>query len=206
MTTSSMIHADKELAQYCIDRLLAAGADKSQCVLTLSEKSGVQRRQRRHQPPAHDAQRGRLSDGARRRAQGLAGHQPARARSPRCGGQGSRRARAQLAAGRSQRHRRGGGTEELRVGGSRAGSRADARTAQSLPRLRQGALSAHRTGEVQLDFTTSSQQFSNSNGVDFAEREGLYSFSTFFTSREGTHSSSFNYTGFKRRGARYRAL
>jgi PmbA protein len=199
MTTSSMIHADKELAQYCIDRLLAAGADKSQCVLTLSEKSEFN--------VANDAislLRTTLNADVSLTAlvEGRKGSLVIN--------QLEREALDAAAkevvelARNSQPDEANDIAEAVAPKSFESGDRAPdlERMHERLSRFLGYVKERYpRTGqeEVQLDFTTSSQQFSNSNGVDFAEREGLYSFSTFFTSREGTHSSSFNYTGFKRR-------
>jgi len=47
-----------------------------------------------------------------------------------------------------------------------------------------------------MDFSHSKSLFQNTNGVDFAIREGIYSFSPVFLSKEGKNTSSFNYTGF----------
>ena len=37
--------------------------------------------------------------------------------------------------------------------------------------------------------------YTNSNGAEFEERSGLYSFSAMFTSKDGAEASSFNYSG-----------
>ncbi|MCP5023178.1 MAG: TldD/PmbA family protein [bacterium] len=50
--------------------------------------------------------------------------------------------------------------------------------------------------QMVYDFTSSSMLFRNSYGVDLSEREGGYSFSAMFSSREGAKSASFNYTGY----------
>jgi len=44
-----------------------------------------------------------------------------------------------------------------------------------------------------LDFTTIQKFYRNSNGVDLQSRRGSYSFTPMFTSKEGTETSSFNY-------------
>ena len=49
---------------------------------------------------------------------------------------------------------------------------------------------------VILDFTSSHSIFLNSNGVDFTTSRGLYSFAVMFTSRDGKKASSFNYSGY----------
>jgi len=46
-----------------------------------------------------------------------------------------------------------------------------------------------------VDFTQSNSIFSNSNGVEFTTKEGMYGFSNMFTAKEGTDTSSFNGTG-----------
>ncbi len=46
-----------------------------------------------------------------------------------------------------------------------------------------------------LDFTNTRTFYMNSNGVDLASRTGRYTFFPMFTSKEGTDTSSFNYTG-----------
>ncbi|MBN2016730.1 MAG: TldD/PmbA family protein [Candidatus Cloacimonetes bacterium] len=46
-----------------------------------------------------------------------------------------------------------------------------------------------------IDFTQSNILIQNSNGVDFAGNRGVYSFSVMFTSKEGEKASSFNYSG-----------
>lgn len=47
-----------------------------------------------------------------------------------------------------------------------------------------------------LDFSSGTSYYRNSNGVSFDETEGSYSFSTMFTSKEGKDTSSFNSAGF----------
>lgn len=47
-----------------------------------------------------------------------------------------------------------------------------------------------------LDFTNIHKYFRNSNGVDLQSRRGLYSFTPIFTSKEGTGTSSMNYSTF----------
>ncbi len=53
---------------------------------------------------------------------------------------------------------------------------------------------------VQFDGTMSyfkkHRFYLNSNGVDYEEQNGYYSFNTMFTAKEGKKMSSFNYTGF----------
>ncbi|HUW71407.1 MAG TPA: metallopeptidase TldD-related protein [bacterium] len=46
-----------------------------------------------------------------------------------------------------------------------------------------------------LDFGSGTSCYTNSNGAEFEERSGLYSFSAMFTSKQGTAASSFNYSG-----------
>lgn len=46
-----------------------------------------------------------------------------------------------------------------------------------------------------LDFQHSVKHFVNSNGVDYTSRKGVYNFSTWFSSKEGQKTSSFNGTG-----------
>ena len=50
--------------------------------------------------------------------------------------------------------------------------------------------------EINFDFTRSRHYFQNSHGVDLVEHEGKYNCVTMFTSKEGSNSSSFNYTQF----------
>ena len=45
-----------------------------------------------------------------------------------------------------------------------------------------------------VDFSHSTSVFRNSNGVDFTIREGMYSFSNMFTAKDGKDTSSFNGT------------
>ena len=47
-----------------------------------------------------------------------------------------------------------------------------------------------------LDFVSKKLYFRNSNGVYFESYNGIYNFSPMFTSKEGTETSSFNYSGF----------
>tara|TARA_X000001036_G_scaffold297495_1_gene276591 strand:+ start:1598 stop:2884 length:1287 start_codon:yes stop_codon:yes gene_type:complete len=47
-----------------------------------------------------------------------------------------------------------------------------------------------------LDFTKTKTLVANSNGVSFEVNKGLYGFSPMFTAKDGTDTSSFNYTGF----------
>ena len=47
-----------------------------------------------------------------------------------------------------------------------------------------------------IDFTYRKGIFANSNGVQFDLEKGMYNFSPMFTSKDGTNTSSFNYTGF----------
>ncbi len=53
--------------------------------------------------------------------------------------------------------------------------------------------------EINFDFTVKRAYFQNSNGVDFTVRRGLYNVTAMFTSKDGKHSSSFNYSGFSAR-------
>jgi len=46
-----------------------------------------------------------------------------------------------------------------------------------------------------LDFNYGESFFSNSNGAEFIEHSGLYNFVTMFTTKVGTQTSSFNYSG-----------
>jgi PmbA protein len=48
---------------------------------------------------------------------------------------------------------------------------------------------------VHLDHVHSQLSLLNSNGVDFQAQEGHYGFTAMFTSKEGAKASSFNYTG-----------
>ncbi len=50
--------------------------------------------------------------------------------------------------------------------------------------------------EINFDFSIEHGCFQNSNGVDFVSQQGVYNFMSSFTSKEGTNTSSFNYTGF----------
>ncbi len=50
--------------------------------------------------------------------------------------------------------------------------------------------------QVILDFSHTTSYVLNSNGVDYATRQGVYHCITIFSSREGERVSSFNYTGF----------
>ncbi len=47
-----------------------------------------------------------------------------------------------------------------------------------------------------MDFNHSKSFFQNTNGVEFEIREGMYSFSPWFLSKDGEYTSSFNGTGF----------
>ena len=47
-----------------------------------------------------------------------------------------------------------------------------------------------------LDFTAGNSCYRNSNGVSYNEKEGSYSFSAMFTSKDGKDTSSFNTAGF----------
>ena len=47
-----------------------------------------------------------------------------------------------------------------------------------------------------IDFTYRKGIFANSNGVNFGLEKGIYNFSPMFTSKDGTDTASFNYTGF----------
>ena len=51
---------------------------------------------------------------------------------------------------------------------------------------------------VTLDHNSSKTYITNTNGVDFEVNKGLYSFSAMFTAKDGSGTSSFNYTGFER--------
>jgi PmbA protein len=46
-----------------------------------------------------------------------------------------------------------------------------------------------------VDFSHSTSVFQNSNGVEFATKEGMYGFSNMFTAKEGKDTSSFNGMG-----------
>ncbi|TFG83957.1 MAG: TldD/PmbA family protein [Spirochaetales bacterium] len=46
-----------------------------------------------------------------------------------------------------------------------------------------------------LDFGQGRSYYANSNGAEFTERSGSYSFSAMFTTKDGTKASSFNYSG-----------
>lgn len=46
-----------------------------------------------------------------------------------------------------------------------------------------------------LDFGRGQSTYANSNGAEFQENSGLYSFSAMFTAKEGADASSFNYSG-----------
>lgn len=47
-----------------------------------------------------------------------------------------------------------------------------------------------------VDFSYNIRYFANSNGVNYKSSKGVYNFSTFFSSKEGGKSSSFNFTDF----------
>ena len=49
-----------------------------------------------------------------------------------------------------------------------------------------------------LDHNTSKTYIANSNGVDYEVNKGLYGFSAMFTAKDGSNTSSFNYTGVNR--------
>ena len=51
---------------------------------------------------------------------------------------------------------------------------------------------------VTLDHNTSKTYIANSNGVDYEINKGLYGFSAMFTAKDGSNTSSFNYTGVNR--------
>ena len=51
-----------------------------------------------------------------------------------------------------------------------------------------------------LDFGRGESFYANSNGTEFEDRSGLYSFSAMFTSKDGADASSFNYSGATHRG------
>ena len=51
---------------------------------------------------------------------------------------------------------------------------------------------------VTLDHNSSKTYIANTNGVDFEINKGLYTFSAMFTAKDGTDTSSFNYTGVNR--------
>jgi PmbA protein len=51
-----------------------------------------------------------------------------------------------------------------------------------------------------LDFTGGTWRYANTNGVDLRDRTGLYRFTAMFTAKEGTKTSSFNYSGGASRG------
>ena len=51
---------------------------------------------------------------------------------------------------------------------------------------------------VTLDHNTSKTYIANSNGVDYEVNKGLYGFSAMFTAKDGSNTSSFNYTGVNR--------
>ena len=48
---------------------------------------------------------------------------------------------------------------------------------------------------VTLDHNSSKSYILNSNGVDYNINKGMYGFSSMFTSKDGSNTSSFNYTG-----------
>jgi len=51
--------------------------------------------------------------------------------------------------------------------------------------------------QIVYEFTSAETLYRNSNDVDLCERKGIYAMMTMFSSREGTQSSSFNYTGYR---------
>lgn len=51
-----------------------------------------------------------------------------------------------------------------------------------------------------LDFSRGESFYTNSNGAEFEDRSGMYSFFAMFTSKNGTDTSSFNYSGAAHRG------
>jgi len=53
--------------------------------------------------------------------------------------------------------------------------------------------------DTAISFTLSTKYLMNSNGVDFQDSRGIYEFSSLFSAKEGTKSSSFNYSGFNLR-------
>ena len=55
--------------------------------------------------------------------------------------------------------------------------------------------------QLVYDFTSTDTLYRNSNDVDLRERKGIYAMMTMFSSREGTQSSSFNYTGYRSQDA-----
>jgi len=67
------------------------------------------------------------------------------------------------------------------------------------------ARSAYPTTRLEqcvLDFGRGESFYSNSNGAEFEERSGIYSFFAMFTSKDGTDASSFNYSGAAHRDLR----
>ncbi|MCU0727813.1 MAG: metallopeptidase TldD-related protein, partial [Planctomycetes bacterium] len=63
--------------------------------------------------------------------------------------------------------------------------------------------STHPTVKLEqciLDFTGGTWRYANTNGVDLRDRTGLYRFTAMFTAKEGTKTSSFNYSGGASRG------
>ncbi|HEY8364783.1 MAG TPA: TldD/PmbA family protein [Haloplasmataceae bacterium] len=50
--------------------------------------------------------------------------------------------------------------------------------------------------DTAISFTLNTKYFMNSNGVSFKESTGIYDFNSLFAAKEGTKSSSFNYSGF----------
>jgi PmbA protein len=58
-----------------------------------------------------------------------------------------------------------------------------------------GAYPKTRLEQCILDFGRGESFYANSNGAEFEDRSGLYSFSAIFTSKDGTDASSFNYSG-----------
>ena len=58
-----------------------------------------------------------------------------------------------------------------------------------------GAYPKTRLEQCILDFGRGESFYANSNGAEFEDRSGLYSFSAMFTSKDGTDASSFNYSG-----------
>ncbi|QVK17468.1 TldD/PmbA family protein [Mycoplasmatota bacterium] len=50
--------------------------------------------------------------------------------------------------------------------------------------------------DTAISFTLTTRFIMNSNDVDFKETKGIYDFSSVFAAKEGTKSSSFNYSGY----------
>ena len=63
-----------------------------------------------------------------------------------------------------------------------------------------GAFPTTRLEQCILDFGRGESFYANSNGAEFEDRSGLYSFSAMFTSKDGVDASSFNYSGATHRG------